>query len=218
MTLFRSQYQWLFVSCLAVLVGGFFVYSSAPAFAFSGGSGTSDDPYQITDCVELQSIPDNSRDSFQLENSIDCSDTENWNSGAGFDPIDGFRGFFNGQGYVINNLTINRPLEDSIGLFGEEFHGTVVDIGINGSVIGNNYVAGLVGRIQDDSTVMGAEVDVEVVGNDYVGGIVGMLNYGTVERNAFFGAVTSDNKAGGIVGYYAYGGCLLYTSPSPRDR
>jgi hypothetical protein len=207
MHIFRSQYQWFFVSCLAVLVGGFFVYSSAPAFAFSGGSGTSDDPYQITDCVELQSISTNSLDSFQLQNSIDCSDTENWNGGQGFDPIDGFRGFFDGQGYAINNLTINRPLEDSVGLFGE-FYGTVVDVGINGSITGSNYVGGLVARTANGSTVLGAEVDVEVVGNDNVGGIVGMLNYGTIEKNAFFGAVTSNNKAGGIVGYYAYGGNL----------
>ena len=58
---------------------------------------------------------------FVLANSIDASNTANWNGGAGFIPIGNldnqFYGSLNGQGFSINNLTINSSAA-YVGLFG----------------------------------------------------------------------------------------------------
>ena len=70
----------------AVLITLFLI--EAPASGFSGsGSGTQADPYQITNATQLQEMQDDLDAHYVLANDIDCSDTVNWNSGAGFEPI-----------------------------------------------------------------------------------------------------------------------------------
>jgi hypothetical protein len=63
----------------------------------------------ITDVYELQNIKSNPSANYYLANDIDCSDTVNWNSGAGFAPIASFSGTLDGKGHEISNLYINRP-------------------------------------------------------------------------------------------------------------
>ena len=83
-----------------------------PFFAhpFAGGSGTPGDPFQISTCQQLQDISQNLTASYELINAIDCSDTKNWNNGAGFIPVgtitSGFSGSLNGNNHVITNLYI----------------------------------------------------------------------------------------------------------------
>ena len=73
-----------------------------------------------------------------------------WSS-AGFVPIGStatkFTGAFNGQGYTIANLTINRPTTDDVGLFGYVGAGvTVQDVGLLGAAVtGRNNVGALAG-------------------------------------------------------------------------
>jgi len=77
--------------------------------AFSGnGSGTIADPFEITNCTQLQEMEDNLTVNYELMNEIDCSDTINWDSGNGFDPIGTFTGNLSGNGNNITNLYINR--------------------------------------------------------------------------------------------------------------
>ena len=88
--------------------GGLYATAAGP------GSGTPDGPYLITSCVELQAMNRNLARSYALANDIDCSDTVNWNGGAGFVPVgtylvSEFTGDFDGQNHVITNLFINRP-------------------------------------------------------------------------------------------------------------
>ncbi len=74
---------------------------------------------EISTIEELQLIgndPDYPLDgNYILTQDIDASDTVNWNDGAGFNPIGAyepepaFTGVFNGQGYVVTDLYINRP-------------------------------------------------------------------------------------------------------------
>jgi hypothetical protein len=84
------------------------------------------------------------------------------NQGKGWEPIGifipecpfgGFAGTFDGQGYEIRDLFINRPDESNVGLFGvvtgqwdEQLWGGVIkDIGVmNVTVIGDHSVGGLV--------------------------------------------------------------------------
>jgi len=72
---------------------------------------------------------------YTVQNDIDASATAGWESGAGFAPIgnDGtpFMGLFNGNGHALSSLTINRPGQNYVGLFGFVGNGGVVkDLGL----------------------------------------------------------------------------------------
>ncbi len=82
--------------------------------AFAGGDGSPGNPYQITNCVQLQEMQNVDvynpvHAYYVLMNDIDCSDTVNWNSGKGFVPIYSFAGNFDGQGHKITDL-LSGPL------------------------------------------------------------------------------------------------------------
>jgi len=157
----------------------FFSMFATGVSAFTGGGdGSSGNPYQITNCVELQEMNTNLNAYYILINDIDCSDTVNWNSEAGFVPLGTFTGIFDGQEYKITGLFINRPSTDYVGLFG--FTGS-------GAIIKN---VGL--------------VDVKITGRDYVGGLVGYNPGGTITNSYATGSVTGGNLViilvGGLVG------------------
>jgi hypothetical protein len=82
---------------------------------FSGGAGTQSDPYIITTADELQAINNNLSAHYALGCDIDCSDTVNWNDGAGFETIGGsiynnkaFAGSVDGRNYHIINLKASQ--------------------------------------------------------------------------------------------------------------
>lgn len=54
------------------------------------GSGTSSDPYQITNDQELQAINADLDANYELVNDIDASKTGQWNGGSGFKTIGGY--------------------------------------------------------------------------------------------------------------------------------
>ncbi|MHC4741331.1 MAG: GLUG motif-containing protein [Planctomycetota bacterium] len=196
------------------------------ASGFSGsGSGTEGDPHQITNATQLQEMADDLDAHYVLMNDIDCSDTINWNSGAGFDPVgdntNQFTGSLDGQDNKIIGLYINRSSIDYVGLFGYTGSGVTVsnvgleevDIVISGS--SSNNVGGLVG--QND----GAITDSHSTGNlsssndsdssaaiNNVGGLVGR-NIGTITNSHSTVSVSgssissssgSVNCVGGLVG------------------
>lgn len=105
----------------------------------------------INDCIGLQAIKNNLTGNYQLGGNINCTDTVNWNGGAGFEPLGNnyypFVGSLNGQGFEIFELTINRPGVDNVGLFG--YTGPPAHINsvglVDSLVSGGNNVGGLVG-------------------------------------------------------------------------
>jgi filamentous hemagglutinin family protein len=87
------------------------------------GTGSSNSPYLITDVYGLQGIGSSLTSvtqNYALNNNIDATVTANWNSGTGFVPLGNntyqLTGNFNGQGFTINNLFINRPAGSNQGL------------------------------------------------------------------------------------------------------
>lgn len=76
----------------------------------------------ITTVNELQDMNLDLAGDYELANDIDASATAGWNGGLGFEPIGTsaapFTGTFDGKGFTITGLTINRPLADDVGLFG----------------------------------------------------------------------------------------------------
>ena len=129
----------------------------------------------ITNCTDLQAMDDNLTNDYQLMNNIDCSDTINWNSGAGFNQIGDdstscFRGNFSGNGYNITDLYINRTDDNYIALFACT-NGVVVsnlglvNVNISGGVTG---VGGLIGYIAGTTNINHSFVTGNIYGaNDY---------------------------------------------------
>jgi hypothetical protein len=157
-------------------------------FSFPGkGSGTIDDPFQITNVNELQLIYSSY---FILMNDIDATETSTWYVGdhddnpdtpdepMGFAPIFFEEGNLDGKGHIINNLYINRPKLVECGF---------MERCINSSVIKN---LGL--------------VNCNITGGKYVGSFSGNISYGSIIDNCFAtGQVESKNE-------YAAGICCVF--------
>jgi hypothetical protein len=55
---------------------------------------------------------------FILTATIDAADTSTWLAGLGWQPVDATNlNSFDGNGFDIQNLTINRPATDTVGFF-----------------------------------------------------------------------------------------------------
>lgn len=171
---------------------------------FSGsGSGTSDDPYQITNADELFEVRNSLSASYKLMNDIDLTEwIEENNPQHGWGPINNFTGNMDGNGKTIYGLYINRPSENNIGLFGVFGNGAIYNIRIqNANVSGNNYVGVIAGNSSEfdgihDIIVINSTVN----GVDYIGGIVGKGLI--VSKNSLINVrITGTNYIGGVIGY-----------------
>ena len=115
--------------------------TSAPVSAMTG-SGTQGDPYMIYDADDLQDMDLVLTAYYELANDIDCINTTTWNGGAGFDPIGNeglevnwFRGHFDGNGYTISNLWINRYGEKNVGLFGCTMNAEITNVNFHNCTV-----------------------------------------------------------------------------------
>jgi len=170
------------------------------------------------------------------DGTLDAYD-DYWNDGAGWEPIgdvnNRFSADFNGNGYTIANLFIDRSDTSYVGLFGTTSGSALENLGFTGeltSITGKNYVGTLVGSARstfitsafasgtvNGSTyvggifgenefggITGSFFTGDVTASDYAGGLAGLArDYTTVIGNFVTGSVTSDNRAGGLVGYSA---------------
>ncbi|GAB3462920.1 two-partner secretion domain-containing protein [Azotobacter salinestris] len=149
---------------------------------------------------------------YVLGNDIAASDTGNWSSGAGFEPIGSastpFTGIFDGLGHVISGLTINRPTTDNVGLFGATQSATIRQLGLSGaSINGLNYAGSLVGQATS-GTIEAVYATGSVSGYQYVGGLAGS-NSGLVANSHSIGNIIGMNNLGGLGG--SNGGQLINT-------
>ena len=174
------------------------------------GSGTAADPYQVSTLDHLLWISTNSSSwssYFEQTADIDASLTSGWNDGAGFSPIGNdstkFTGSYNGQGHTINDLFINRPLTNYVGLFGYTWGAEIDSIGVAAtiSITGDFYVGVLVGK-NAESTVTNSYSSGQVNGNNYVGGLVGSNYWFSTISNSYCleNSVNGDWDVGGLVG------------------
>jgi hypothetical protein len=140
----------------------------------------------ITNVTELQAMENDLTGEYYLTGNIDASATLTWNGGEGFDPVGTFTGTFDGCGYTISDLYINRPTEDYVGLFGNN-RGDIANVTLsNPTITGQDYVgplAGFVGNATDTTTsiqnchVTGGEVKVQGAGTaHFQGGLIGIIN------------------------------------------
>ena len=164
-------------------------------------NGTAEHPYLVDTLAELQSIATGFANDYIATNcfkiincdrgeiseaaslaanyrqvaDIDASPTAaaDYNSGAGFLPIGTFSGSYDGGGYLIAGLFIDRSGSDNVGLFSQT----------SGSGVLENI----------------ALVSADVAGKDYTGVLVGRAA-GTVRESFASGRLKVDSKSGGLVG------------------
>lgn len=137
-----------------------------------------------------------------------------WNEGLGWEPIGGdnrFSTYFNGGGYSISNLYIDRSGAGAVGLFGAtDSDGNVFEniisnvVLINVDVSGNVGAGGLVG--DNRITLAASYVTGSVKGVFSVGGLVGDNGFGYVVSSYSTADVTGVNEVGGLVGSNFSGG------------
>lgn len=124
-----------------------------------------------------------------LMNDIDLS-------GYDWEPLNSI--ILDGNGYVIKNLTINRPTENYVGFI--KSGGNIRNLGFeNVNITGNNYVGAIVGEL--NNSIINCYVTGKIKGNNYVGGLTGGAKVSTAVRNSYSSANISGNHCvGGIVG------------------
>ncbi len=166
------------------------------------GAGTDLSPYLIEDYDDLKVVTDDKTAWYRLANTIDASASR----AESFVPIgtsgSGFSGHFNGAGYQIISLNIQVANQSYVGLFGNvSVGGTIDSLGVLGSVLGYNYVGGIVGHMSGSVThsyFMGS-----IKGQTYVGGIVGQSVAGSVITSSFSnGQISAYQYSGGFVGLH----------------
>lgn len=164
----------------------------------------------ITDCIGLQNMQNNLTENYVLSNNIDCSDTINWNAGAGFAPVHdpgtgNFNGNLNGQNYNISDLYIYRPVTDYVGLFKGITTGTFKDIIFeNVDITGQNYTGALASKSRTD--VINITVIGNVTGYNYVGLIIGATETGSSTLLCILeGNVKGHEYTGGAIGFNEHG-------------
>ena len=174
---------------------------------------------EIRDWYDLDAVRDNLGGSYLLMDDLD-STTAGYmelasgaaDGGRGWEPIGtsdyGFTGNFNGQGYEIRDLFINRPDQDYVGLFAHiswthpvENVGVVENVRVvNADVTGYYRVGVLVGH--NAGIVNNSYCTCSVTsGGLYVGGLVGYNDGGFVSNSYSAGNVTGTRYVGGLVGH-----------------
>jgi len=166
------------------------------------------DPIPICTCNDLNRIREDLTANYALQNNIDCSDTINWDSGLGFEPIgrgfslnNAFKGTLDGQNFKIINLFIKRDDEDYVGLFGLGYGFEVRNIVLeNESISGRSDVGGLIGY-NVEGVILNSYFIGIVNGSGAVGGLVGRAYNGVLENSYFKGNISGKEFVGGLIGH-----------------
>ncbi|MGM0686755.1 MAG: GLUG motif-containing protein [Promethearchaeati archaeon] len=177
---------------------------------------------EIRTWYDLDSVRDNMSGNHTLMNDLDSTTpgytelaSPTANGGKGWRPIGyvrsksgcgavytrtyGLSGTFNGQGYEIRDLFINRD-ESAVGLFAYLLGGGVIkNLGVANTIVVGQYVVGSLVASMEGGTIDNCYFSGNVAGNTRVGGLVG-INSGNVSNSYATGSVTGNEVVGGLVG------------------
>ncbi|MCL2434222.1 MAG: hypothetical protein FWD16_06890, partial [Clostridia bacterium] len=200
---------------------------------FFGGTGISTDPWIIKTPEQLNLLRNylgQTGKFFALGDNIDLTDYlkpggPGYNEGLGWEPIGrgaatgsgSFQGGFEGRGFEITGLWINRPDEDNVGLFGTYYPqpGYVMtvtnsptmakDFTVRTSgegVIGNNNVGIVCGNAgSKNSKIINIKAFGKAAGNERVGGVFGQAGGESVFANLYCETdVYGFRNVGGMIG------------------
>ncbi|MFY0696370.1 MAG: T9SS type A sorting domain-containing protein [Balneola sp.] len=206
---------------------------SANIKLFGGGCGTETKPYQIGTAVQLDSVR-YQRDKYFIQTANIDLNVAPFNSGEGWLPIENyFEGSYNGNGFQILNLFINRPGTNLVGLFarinsnatlknmkidsvdvtGRDYTGIlagqiadsdITNVNVSGSVVGNYDTGGLSGySFRTDIDSSSSNVNITMPGFRG-GGLIGRTNYGNVTNSHSSGSISGRGEVGGLIGNGTY--------------
>jgi len=156
--------------------------------------------------------------SYEQTANIDASSTTTMNDNGsggyyGFSPIGNgvikFTGSYDGDGFTISNLYINRPLTDRIGLFGYVGNGGTLsrillqNVNITGDQLTGSLVGGAQGTTSENTVnIQQCGSSGDVVGASQTGGFIGQyLDYVNIEQcYTHCDVQTTSYYAGGFIG------------------
>lgn len=206
-----------------------------------GGQGLETAPYRISSLQNLlwmASDPERWGYDYIQTCDIDASATQFWNHGAGWNPIGYFNsetdlkpftGSYNGNGFKIDSLYINRPQQDYVGLFGYTDGSLIKNLGITnahitgkdnvGALAGVNYCLAMIDNCYSSGVVNGHECvgglaganSVAEISSSYnlalvngsgisTGGVTGMSVNAEIKESWNGGQVNGYDSSGGLVG------------------
>lgn len=191
---------------LALLLAALLPSATQAALGVLAGSGTTADPYKVTDYADLAVVATGSyakSATYRLMADIDATPSDTADARKGFKPI-AFSGRLHGGGHKIRTLSIHRSGQDAA-LFSVLDSTAVVDsldlVGV--AISGSRHVGALAatnrGLVQACAS-SGAVVGDTATG--HVGGLVG-TNTGTIRDSRSSSKDSGDSGilAGGLVGW-----------------
>ena len=138
-------------------------------------------------------------------NDIDLSSYSNWDPIGDADANIGFTGTLDGNGYVVKNLTINRPTENAVGLFSlvgdlnTMTGGEVKNLGLE-----NVYVKGQAGvgalTTYAVGNITNCHVSGNISGDTYIGSFVA-ISVANINSCYTMASINGDTGVGGITGF-----------------
>lgn len=217
-----------FVMVAVMAIPGLAAVSFAAAPAIPDYTGTADVPHLITNKYELASIGNNV---FGKEYPLDGNYLQTqdivftaadfaeggdfYNEGKGWKPIGGssstqmFKGVYNGGGFAIENIYINRPEETYVGIFCRgTLQAKIVNAGNkNGNITGKVYVGGITGsgfnqiiNCYNTGSVNGLETDTNATTSAGING-QGLLGADAIISGCYnTGKISSNHSSAGIIG------------------
>ncbi len=195
-----------------VMVFVFLMSESVSASCPSGmtGNGTSGNPCMITNCTQLQAMNENLSAHYKIGININCSDTINWNGGAGFSPVGygdvwdapyiPFTGLLDGNEKNITGLYINRSSLTDVGLFGSMKNAVIRNVHLREvNITGKTYVGTLGGWAENTVITNCSSTGVLSVTSNG-GGLVGRIEGTSIYDSYSMVDVFADDTGGGLVG------------------
>ncbi len=194
----------------------FFLFLFLNGAEFAGGSGTSEDPYLIETAEHLDNVRNHLDSHFRQISDIDLAEKE-WEPIGSWQELhhhanQAFQGTYNGDGYIIRNLTIHKPRYRAVALFaylGEE--GKITGTGLEDvNVTGKLATASLVAFMDPGSQISTSYATGSIEGDRIVGGLAGYVSddpasedppYALIENSfARVDIQQADRITGGLVG------------------
>jgi hypothetical protein len=198
-------------SCLFKLL--FICLSASIVFAYSGGTGDVNSPYQIATILDFQQLMHTYTDwnkNFIMTADINLQYVPLIPIGGYMGPY--FTGVFNGNNHIIRNARMSKTY-DNVGLFGSIDGGRISNLGIEDiNIAGNNYTGGLVGYAGYGSSITNCHATGAVhnasptYSFQYIGGLVGYTD-GNITNCYSTGTVSGSSDSqyvGGLAGYVDY--------------
>ena len=193
----------------------FFLAATAFVQAFTGGSGTPENPYQISTREHLEAVNNNLTAHYILTADIDLQGitynealiAPNGNKAVSYYCGTAFTGVFDGNGYSIKNLHINATGGLYVGFMGQsgtpnEQVSAIKNLTLdNCNITGYEHVGGFAAR--NFSPLTNIHVNGTVVGRNYTGGLIGW-NWGKIVGCSTSGSVhtyQARDYIGGLIGY-----------------